>query len=110
MSYLRKVEMFYGRGPAGEVKTGPLAMAQEDRDRLGALKKAKKKPLPQRQAAEELGLTERHIRRLLLKLRKQGDAAVTHALPIANQRVFVYAMPSHRLRAGGWMLGTTSFT
>jgi transposase len=54
-------------------------MTQQDRDRLVALKKAKKKLITQRQAAEELGLTERHIRRLLVKLRKQGDAAVVDA-------------------------------
>lgn len=54
-------------------------MTQRDRDRLVALKKAKKKLITQRQAAEELGLTERHVRRLLVKLRKQGDAAVVHA-------------------------------
>ena len=54
-------------------------MTQQDRDRLVALKKAKKKLITQRQAAEELGQTERHIRRLLVKLRKQGDAAVVDA-------------------------------
>jgi transposase len=54
-------------------------MTQQDRDRLVALKKAKKKLITQRQAAEELGQTERHVRRLLVKLRKQGDAAVVHA-------------------------------
>jgi len=54
-------------------------MTQQDRDRLVALKKAKKKLITQRQAAEELGQTERHIRRLLVKLRKQGDGAVVHA-------------------------------
>src|SRR6266404_3884465 len=75
-----KVGMSYLRGQAGEVETGTLVMTQQDRDRLVALKKAKKKLITQRQAAEELGQTERHIRRLLVKLRKQGDAAVVHAL------------------------------
>lgn len=55
-------------------------MTQKDRDRLVALKKAKKKLITQRQAAEELGLTERHVRRLLVRLRKQGDAGVVHGL------------------------------
>jgi hypothetical protein len=54
-------------------------MTQQDRDRLVALKKAKKKLITQRQAAEELGQTERHIRRLLVKLGKEGDAAVIDA-------------------------------
>ena len=55
-------------------------MTQRDRDRLVALKKAKKKLITQRQAAEEIGQTERHVRRLLVKLRKKGDSAVVHAL------------------------------
>jgi len=63
-------------------------MTQQDRDQLVALTKAKKKLITQRQAAEELGQTERNIRRLLVKLRKQGDAGVVDArrgrLPIAS--------------------------
>ncbi len=35
-------------------------------------------PPPQRQAAEEIGQTERHIRRLLVKLKREGDQAVVH--------------------------------
>jgi len=62
------------------VETGPLLMTQRDRDRLVALKNAKKKLITQRQAAEEMGQTERHVRRLLVKLRKKGDSAVVHAL------------------------------
>jgi hypothetical protein len=37
-------------------------MTQRDRDRLVAPKKAKKKLITQRQAAEEIGQTERHAR------------------------------------------------
>jgi len=55
-------------------------MTQQERDRLVALKKAKKGLITQRQAAEELGQSERHIRRLLVKLRSEGDRAVIHAL------------------------------
>jgi hypothetical protein len=40
-------------------------MTQADRDRLVALRKARDKKITQRQAAEELNLTERHIRRLM---------------------------------------------
>jgi hypothetical protein len=54
-------------------------MTQQERDRLVALKKANKKLITQCQAAEELGQTERHIRRLLVKLRKEGDVAVVDA-------------------------------
>lgn len=55
-------------------------MTQAERDRLVALKKAKKKLITQKQAAEELGITERHVRRLLRALKRRGDKAVAHAL------------------------------
>lgn len=57
-----------------------LLMTQVERDRLMALKKAKKKVITQKQAAEELGITERHVRRLLWALKRRGDKAVVHAL------------------------------
>lgn len=55
-------------------------MTQRDRDRLVALKKAKKGLITQRQAAAEMGQSERHIRRLLVKLKTEGDRAVVHRL------------------------------
>lgn len=55
-------------------------MTQAERDRLVALKKAKKKLITQKQAAEEMGVTERQVRRLLRKLRRKGDRAVIHEL------------------------------
>jgi len=55
-------------------------MTQAERDRLVALKKAKKKLITQKQAAEEIGVTERQVRRLLRKLRDKGDRAVIHQL------------------------------
>ena len=55
-------------------------MTQQDRDHLIALKKAAKVLIGQRQAAEEIDQTERHIRRLLRKLKAKGDQAVIHAL------------------------------
>jgi transposase len=55
-------------------------MTQADRDRLVALKKAKDGKTTQRQAAEELKIGERQVRRLLVKLRKAGDKALLHGL------------------------------
>jgi hypothetical protein len=55
-------------------------MTQRDRDRLVALKKAKKGLITQRQAAVEIGQSERHVRRLLVKLSSVGDRAVLHQL------------------------------
>lgn len=55
-------------------------MTQRDRDRLVVLKKAQKKLITQKQAAAELSVTERHVRRLLVKLEETGDKAVIHGL------------------------------
>ena len=55
-------------------------MTQAERDRLVALKKAKKKLITQKQAAEDLGVTERHVRRLLSALKRRGDKVVAHGL------------------------------
>lgn len=55
-------------------------MTQQDRDRLVALKKAKKGLITQRQAAEEIGQSERHVRRLLKRLKGKGDGAILHGL------------------------------
>jgi transposase len=55
-------------------------MTQQDRDRLVVLRKAEKKLIGQGQAARELGVTPRQIRRLLRRLKKDGDKAVMHKL------------------------------
>jgi transposase len=55
-------------------------MNQADRDRLVALKKAKDGKMTQRQAAEELKISERQVRRLSVRLGKAGDKAVLHGL------------------------------
>jgi predicted DNA-binding protein (UPF0251 family) len=62
------------------MQEGPLLMTQADRDRLVTLKKAKKKLITQREAAEELGVSTRHVKRLLHALKKRGDKAVIHGL------------------------------
>jgi transposase InsO family protein len=66
-----------------------LLMTQADRDRLVALKKAKKRLITQREAAEELGISVRHVKRLLSALKKHGDRAVVHGLRgrASNRRI-----------------------
>jgi biotin operon repressor len=54
-------------------------MTQKERDRLVALKKAKKKLITQKQAAAEIGVSEREVRRLLQQLKERGDRVVIHA-------------------------------
>lgn len=55
-------------------------MTQADRDRLVALKKAKKKVITQGEAAEELELSIRQVQRLLDALKERGDKAIIHQL------------------------------
>jgi hypothetical protein len=62
------------------MQEGQLLMTQADRDRLVTLKKAKKKLITQRAAAEELGLSVRQVQRLLEALKEHGDRAVVHGL------------------------------
>lgn len=62
------------------MQEGQLLMTQAERDRLVALKKAKRKLITQREAAEELGLSIRQVKRLLYALKKRGDKAVVHGL------------------------------
>src|ERR1022692_3194615 len=62
------------------MQKGQLRMAKADRDRLVTLKKAKKRLITQRAAAEELGLSTRQVKRLLYALKRRGDKAVVHGL------------------------------
>jgi len=55
-------------------------MTQGDRDRLVALRKARKKLITQREAAEELELSVRQVKRLLRAVKERGDKAVIHGL------------------------------
>src|SRR6266852_2480722 len=62
------------------MQEGQLLMTQADRDRLVALKKAKKNLITQREAAEELKLSIRQVQLLLYGLKERGDKAVVHRL------------------------------
>jgi transposase len=55
-------------------------MTQADRDRLVTLRKAKMKVITKGQAAEELGLSVRQVKRLVAELKERGDQAVLHGL------------------------------
>jgi len=69
------------------MQEGQLLRTQADRDRLVTLKKAKKKLIKQRQAAEDLGVSVRHIKRLLQRLKHPGDKVVIHGLRgVASKR------------------------
>jgi transposase len=55
-------------------------MTQRDRDRLVVLKKVQKKRIRQAQAGAKLGITVRQVKRLLRRLKDEGDKALVHGL------------------------------
>src|SRR5271157_663389 len=57
-----------------------LWMSQRERDRLKVLHEAEKGHLTQRQAGAQLKLSERWVRKLVARLRKEGDGGILHRL------------------------------
>ena len=57
-----------------------IAMSQEERDWLDWLKRARDGKWTQREAAERMGVTERWVRKLLRRMKKDGDQVVVHGL------------------------------
>jgi len=55
-----------------------LVLSTKDRDRLKVLHEVRQGHLTQRQAGEQLGLTDRWVRRLLVRVKKEGDRGVVH--------------------------------
>jgi hypothetical protein len=55
-------------------------MTQAERDRLVALKKAKKGLITQTEAAAELRVSPRQVRRMIARLKEVGDKTVIHGL------------------------------
>jgi transposase len=62
------------------METERIALSQRERDRLRVLHEIKRKQITQIEAAKRLKISDRHIRRLLVGLRKLGDRAVLHGL------------------------------
>src|SRR2546429_6449184 len=55
-----------------------LMLSKKDRDRLKILHEVKRKPLTQRAAAQQLGVSDRWVRELLRRVKKEGDRGVVH--------------------------------
>lgn len=58
------------------VNQGELTMTVSERDRLRVMQALVERRMRQRQAAEELGLTIRQVKRLLARYRREGDAGL----------------------------------
>ena len=57
-----------------------IGMSQEERDWLDWLKRARDKKMTQREAAERMGVSERWVRKLLQRMKGEGDRVVVHGL------------------------------
>ena len=62
------------------METERIALSQRERDRLRVLQDVQQGHLTQVEAAARVKLSDRQVRRLLLRLREQGDRAVIHGL------------------------------
>ena len=69
-------------------------MSQKERDRLKVLHEAGKGQITQKQAAEQLRVTERQVRRLMQQIRNRGDVAVVHGCEVELRIVALTAKPS----------------
>src|ERR1700704_6501919 len=66
-----------------------IAMNQEERDWLEWLKRAEEGVVTQRQAAEKMGVSDRWVRKLLKRMKTDGDGVVVHGLrgKASNRRI-----------------------
>jgi transposase len=64
----------------GAMETERMALSQRERDRLRVLHEVKQGHVSQVEAAKRLKLSDRQVRRLLLRVAKCGDQAVVHRL------------------------------
>jgi len=62
------------------METERIALNQRERDRLRVLHEVQQRHLTQTEAGRRLQLSDRQVRRLLRRVRKQGDQAVVHGL------------------------------
>jgi predicted DNA-binding protein (UPF0251 family) len=57
-----------------------IGMSQEERDWLEWLKRVRDKKMTQREAAERMGVSQRWVRKLLRRMKREGDRVVVHGL------------------------------
>src|ERR1700691_4036295 len=79
-----------------------IELGQRERDRLRVLHEVEQGHLKQREAGARLGLSERQIRRLLQRVRQQGDRGVLHGLRgRSSNRKFSLRFEQRVVRRGG---------
>ena len=83
-----------------------IAMSQKEREKLEYLKRARDKVIRQWKAAKDMEVSERWVRKLLQRMKKEGDAVVVHGLRgrTSNRRIntTVQAQAMEILRQPEW--------
>src|ERR1700751_2316404 len=64
----------------GPMETERIALSQQERDRLKVLHEIQQRHLTQVAGAERLKISDRQVRRMLLRLRQRGDSSLVHGL------------------------------
>src|SRR5271166_1237016 len=64
----------------GPMETERIALSQRERDRLKVLHEIQQKHLTQVAGATRLNISDRQVRRMLLRLRERGDRSLVHGL------------------------------
>ena len=62
------------------METERIGLSQRERDRLKVLHEVQQKHVRQVEAARRLQLSERQVRRLLVRIAERGDPAIVHRL------------------------------
>jgi hypothetical protein len=62
------------------METERIAMSQRERDRLRVLQGVQQKHLTQVEAARRLKITDRHVRRMLIRMGERGEGGIVHGL------------------------------
>jgi predicted ArsR family transcriptional regulator len=62
------------------METERIALSQRERDRLKVLHEIQQKHLAQIAGAQRLKISDRQVRRMLFRLREQGDRSLVHGL------------------------------
>ena len=57
-----------------------VALSKRERDRLVVLRQVKEGKLKQKAAAQQLGLSERWVKKLVKRVRQEGDRGLVHRL------------------------------
>jgi predicted DNA-binding protein (UPF0251 family) len=68
------------------METERIALSQRERDRLRVLHAVQQKQLTQLAAAERVQVSDRQVRRMLLRLRRRGDRSLVRGTDLSSTR------------------------